>query len=187
MALALGIAAVYMWNGLIVGRNVIHVDLPKISSEDDLLFIFPSTARDASPYYIPKEGEIVDGRDMSLYDEGGYIASCDAVDDNERTGCLRQREDARRFVIDHWTKKRRGYIQVGRPCVDCSPVAHVFIEPDPNGEFHFVITSQSQGPLITEKASRVRLRKADMEENWRTNSTRILVFLDRNGKEIDYF
>ena len=185
MAFALGLAVVYMWNGISIGMSSNLIDLPKINSEDEILFIFPSTARDASPYYIPKEGEIIDGRDLSLYDVGGYIEICGLKD--EWTGCLKRREAARRFVFDHWTEKRRGYIQVGHPCADCSPVDHIFIEPDPNGDFRIVVTLETNGPLSTEEASKVRFRRADQEEKWRTDSATILVFVDRKGTEIDYF
>jgi len=187
MAFALGLATVYMWNGISIGMSADPVDLPTVDSEHEILFVFPFTARDASPYYIPKEREIVDGRDLSLYDEGGYIESCGAVNENEWAACLRQREAARRFVFDHSAEKRRGYIQVGHPCVDCSPVDHIFIEPDPNGELRIVITLETNGPLRTEEASKVRFRRANKEEKWRTNSATILVFVDRNGTEIDYF
>lgn len=187
MAFALGLATVYMWNGISTGMNEIAIDLPEIDSEDEVLFIFPSTARDASPYYIPKEGEIVNGRDLSLYDDGGYIESCHQVEEKEWPGCLRNREAARGFAFDHWAAKRRGYIQVGHPCVDCSPVDHIFIEPDPTGKMRIVITLQTNGPLRTEEASKVRFRRAKEEEKRRTNSSTVLGFVDRYGTEIDYF
>lgn len=188
MAFAFGLAAVYMLNGISIWMGTIPVDLPKINSEDEVLFIFPSTARDASRFYIPKEGEIINGRDLSVYEEGGYIESCFAIDENELAGCLRQREAARRFIFDHWAERRRGYIQVGHPCVDCSPVDHIFIEPGSDGEFRIVITLENGAPPRTQEGVRVKFRRANKEEKWRTtNSARILVFVDQNGKEIDYF
>lgn len=185
MTLALGLASAYFWIGISIGTNELPIDLPKINSEDGVLSVFPSTARDASPYYIPKEGEIVNGRDLSLYDEGGYIESCGAID--ELAGCLRQRDAARRFIFDHWAEKRRGYIQVGHPCVDCSPVDHIFIEPDSTGKMRIVITLETNGLLRTDEASKLSFREANIEEKRRTNSSVILVFVDRNKKEIDYF
>lgn len=187
LSFTLGLAAVYLWNGISVGMSVIPVDLPKVDSKDEVLFVFPSTASDASPFYIPKEGEIVNGRDLSLYDEGGYIESCEAVDENEWTGCLRRRKVARRFVFEHWAEKRRGYIQVGHPCVDCSPTDHIFIEPDPYGGLRIVITLETNGPLRTEEASKVRFRRANKDEQRRTFSTTVLSFIDQRGNEIDYF
>lgn len=187
MALAFGLAGVYMWNGILIGTSEIPVDLPKIDSRDEVLFIFPSTTRDASPYYIPKEGEIVDGRDLTLYDEGGYVESCDQVDEKEWSNCLRKREAARRFVYDHWAEKRRGYIQIGHPCVDCSPVDHIFIEPVPNGEMRIVITLETNGPLRTREGVRVRFRRANEKEKLRTNSSMILVYIDQKGNETDFF
>lgn len=187
MAFALALAAVYMFNGISIWMNTIPVDLPKINTEDEVLFIFPSTAHDASRFYVPKEGEITDGRDLSIYEEGGYIESCEAVDDNERASCRRQRESARQFVFDHWAEKRRGYIKVGHPCVDCAPVDHVFIEPGSGGEFRIVITLENGAPPRTQEGVRVRFRRANEEERWRADSAKILVFVDQNGKEIDYF
>ena len=186
-AFAFGLAALYMWNGISIAMSEILVELPKIDSEDETLFIFPSTARDASPYYIPKEGEIIDGRDLSLYDEGGYIQTCIGFNDDEWTNCMKQRDAARRFVFDHWSAKRRGYIQIGHPCVDCSPVDHIFIEPDPTGEMRIVISLETNGPLRTEEASRLKFRRATAEEKRRTDSATVLVFVDRYGAEIDYF
>ena len=187
MAFALGLAAVYMWDGLSIGINSIPVDLPKIDSKDDVLFIFPSTERDASPYYVHTEEEIVDGRDLSLYDEGGYVDSCDAVDNDKWASCRNRREAAREFIFNHWKEKRPGYIQIGHPCVDCSPVDHIFIEPDSNGEFRIVVTLATNGPLRTEQASKARFRRANKEEKRQTDSATILVFVDRNGKELDFF
>lgn len=187
MAFAFGLATVYMWNGISIWMSTVQIDLPKVTSKDDVLFVFPSTARDASPYYIPEEGEIVRGRDLSLYDDDGYVESCDQVDEKDWNACLRKRDAARRFVFDHWAAKRRGYIQVGHPCVDCSPVDHIFIEPDPTGKMRIVITLQTNGPLRTEEASKVRFRQATEEEKRRTDSATVLVFVDRNGTEIDYF
>lgn len=185
MTFAIGLATVYFWNGISIGIGEMPMALPRINSEDEVLFVFASTALDASPYYIAKDGEIVNGRNLSLYDEGGYIESCGVID--ELAGCLRQREAARRFIFDHWAKKRSGYIQVGHPCVDCSPVDHIFIEPDSTGKMRIVITLETNGPFRTNEASKLRFREANMEEKRRTDSSVILVFIDRNGKEIDYF
>ena len=185
MTFALGLAMVYVWNGISIGMGELPIALPKINSEDGMLFVSPSTASDASPHYIPKEGEIVNGRNLSLYDEGGYVQSCGAIDQWAR--CLRQREAARRFIFDHWAEKRRGYIQVGHPCVDCAPVDHIFIEPDSAGKMRIVITLETNGPLHTGEASKLTFRRANTEEKRRTDSSFILVFVDRSGNEIDYF
>lgn len=187
MAFALGLAAAYMWSGLSIWMNSVHVNLPKIESSDDVLFIFPSTERDASPYFIPTEEDILDGRDLSNYDRGGYIESCEWIDENKSASCLKQREAARRFVFKHWSEKRNGYIQIGHPCVDCSPVDHIFIEPDPTGEFRIVIKLVTNGPVDPREATKVRFRRANKEEKWQTDSATILVFIDRHGKEIDFF
>jgi len=187
MAFALGLAGVYMWNGLSIEMNSIPIDLPKVDSEGGVLFIFPSTARDASPYYIAKEGEIVNGRDLSLYDEGGYVESCVGVSENEWAGCLKRRAAARKFVFDHWTEKRRGYIKIGHFCVDCSPVDHIFIEPDTSGGMRIVITLETNGPLRTEEASKVRFRRATRDEQRLTFSRTVLSLEAQSGNEIDYF
>jgi hypothetical protein len=183
----LGLAIVYIWNGISIGMGEIPVDLPKIDSKDEVLLVDPSTAHDSSPPNIPREGEIIDGRNLSHYDNGGYIESCDQVEKHEWTSCLRKREAARRFVFDHWTAKRRGYIQVGHPCIDCSPVDHIFIEPDSNGKFRIVVTLETIGPLRTEKASKVIFRQANKDEQRRSDATTVLSFVDRKGNEIDHF
>lgn len=185
MAFALGLAAVYMWNGFSIAMEPVPVELP--SASEEVLYIFPSSYRDASRYYIPKPGEIVAGRDLSQYDIAGYVEDCMGVDDDEWNDCLKQRDAARRFVADHWKEKRRGYIEIGHPCVDCSPVDHIFIEPDAQGDWQIVITLETNGPLRTDTAKSVRFKRADEGERRRTDSKSVLSFLDSNGKQIDYF
>jgi hypothetical protein len=174
-----------MWNGFSIGRSIIHVDLPKIESDDEVFFVFPSTARDASPYYIPTTDDILNGRDLSLYENGGYVESCGFIDEWEN--CLKQRAKARRFVFEHWTQKKLGYIQIGLPCADCGPVDHIFVEPDPNGNWRVVVTLATNGPVRTQVARKLKFRSASEDEERRSNSATILVFIDHHGKEVEYF
>ena len=185
MAFALGLAAVYMWNGFSIAMEHLAVELPTASEE--ALHIFPSSYRDASVFYLPKPGEIVDGRELSQYDVAGYVEDCMAVDDEEWDDCLKRRDAARRFVFEHWKEQRRGYIEIGHPCIDCSPVDHIFIEPDANGHWRIVITLETNGPLRTDWATSARFKRATKDEQRRTDPKSVLSFLDSNGKQIDYF
>lgn len=185
MAFALGLAGVYVWKGFSIAMEHVPVELPTASEE--VLHIFPASYRDASPYYIPKPGEIVGARDLSLYDVAGYIDTCMGVDDEEWDDCLKQRDAARRFVFDHWKEKRRGYIEVGHPCVDCAPVDHIFVEPDSNGEWHIAVTLETNARPRTDIAQSVRFKRSSESEERRTDSKTVLSFLDHNGKQIDYF
>lgn len=47
MTFALGLAAVYMWNGMSIAMDYIPVDLPKVIS-NEVLFIFPAAAVEAA-------------------------------------------------------------------------------------------------------------------------------------------
>ena len=192
MAFALGLAAVYMWNGMSIGWDTVSVHLPEIRSADNVLLIFPATSEDTGFSRTYDESDIVNGRELSTYDVRGFVESCEGYDsDKEWSECARKREAARRFVYESWKQKRRGYIQIGHPCTDCLPEDHIFIEPAADGEWRVVVTRHTGGLfgdyLGTEEAAAVKFRRATRDERWRASSKIVLSFLDADGKEINHF
>jgi hypothetical protein len=186
---ALGFAAFYMWKGLSIASSEVSVDLPPIQSGGDVLVIFPATQQDINPYiYNFQKAKIIGDRDISLYDIGEYSDECSWVSGAEHNGCLVKRRAAKQFVTDHLVNKRRGYIEIGLPCVDCSPVYHVFIEPDlSSGLWHFSITLATNGPGRTSRGHIVKLRTPTSDERMRGQNNEVLSFIDDSGKEVASF
>jgi hypothetical protein len=110
-----------MWNGLSIGLNEIPVQLPETSSNENVLVVFPSEGsigeRDDA-----LTRQILNGRDLSLYDNFGVVDACAPlkVIDDETRECLSRRDVAETPLYTTIETKRRGYIQVGFPCADCS-------------------------------------------------------------------
>ena len=131
--------------------------------------------------------KIIDGRDLSIYDIAEAFDICGYVSSEENDVCLSERQAARGFVYHHLTDKRRGYIKVGLPCVDCSPVNHIFIEPDTNGRWSYSITLETNGPLSTSRGHYVRFRPTNKDERERGYPRSVLSFINRSGDEVDPF
>ncbi|HEV8593452.1 MAG TPA: hypothetical protein VGQ55_15210 [Pyrinomonadaceae bacterium] len=185
---ALGLAAVYMWNGLSIGMSEVPVDLPKIESNDEIMVVFPTSASDIGVpgHYGDRTEQIFDGRDLSLYDTTEFSRECGFESGKDLKRCLSKRDAARRFIHEHWTKQRRGYIKIGFPCRDCSPVDHIFIEPDKNGRWIIVATLESNGPLRTSRGAKAVFRRP-RQGRWDDGSSRMLSLIDEKGSEVEAF
>ncbi len=169
MSFALGMAAVNMWSGFYVASNEVAVDLPVVTSADNVLLVFPAVQvahlddGEIHPFgYETEKRKAIGKRDLSVYDVGEFVEEC--FFESEHRDCTAKRRTAKRFIVDHLANKRRGYIEIGLRCVDCSPVFHVFIEPDMNGLWGFVITLTTNGPGRTAKGHRIKFRKPNHEE-----------------------
>ncbi len=109
------------------------------------------------------------------------------VIDSETRECLYERGAARKFIYEHWMAKSKGYVSIGFPCVDCSPVTHYFVEPDEDSRWLIVMTFEMNGPLSTSKAVKLRFRHATKVEVSQGYPSILLSFIDKFGKEIDAF
>jgi hypothetical protein len=182
MAIAISLFVVTAWNRISEYLDEIPVDLPKVSSETPL-YVFPSEEFFPSERY-PK---IIQHRDMTLYDLGGYVDTCGYTEEMEKQ-CQAKRDWARLFILEHWSAKKRGYISVGYPCTDCGPTDHFFIEPGENGDWHIVIRFETNdGIHRLPTAFSVKFRRPTQEERKRKSSTRVLSLLDKSGNEIRSF
>ena len=183
---ALGLAAVYMWRGLSIGMNEVSVDLPKINSGDEVLTIFPS----GDPWnpYGDRTEQLLNGRNMSLYDTTEFSTECSFQAGKVLRSCLRKRDAAREFVYDHWKQQRRGYLQVGLTCYDCAPVYHIFIEPDQSGQWIISGTMEERTmPLKPTRIVDARFRKPASDEWWTNGSRRVLSLINERGQEVEAF
>ena len=186
MTFAFGLAAVYAWAGYSIEHDQVPVDLPKVAGTDNVLFIFPTGPQDNG--YGSREdrlAQIIGNRDLSSYDLGTYAPTCDF--EETLADCLALRQDARDFIYSHLRDKRKGYIKVGFPCVDCGPIDHFFIEPDQYGRWKTVITLDTNGPLRTSTATSVTFRKPTKDERFEGHPSRVLSLVNVTGHEIEAF
>jgi hypothetical protein len=145
IAFALGLAAVYMTNGLRIAWEAVPVKLPEARS-DNVLVVSPVTAADIGPLarcrgasgpdddgWVRKK--IFDGRDMHLYEGGGHHDGSGYDPRDELWRVEASLRSAREFIWSHWQQKKRGYVVVSMSSVDAGSDAHIFIEPDQNGNW----------------------------------------------------
>lgn len=130
-----------------------------------------------------------DGRRLSEYDLGGEVETCGWQSDGEVKECWKKRDEARKFIYDHWQSKTRAYIAVDFPCTDCGPTEHIFIEPNADGVWR--ISRVMEEPRFPVRywgdAFDVKFRKARDEDRPSERTARLLSFLDSSGAEIDSF
>jgi hypothetical protein len=79
----------------------------------------------------PLETEAGD-RDLTQYDFGGHVENCEQKEENE--SCFATREQARKFIEDHFKNRRRGYVIIDGASLDLASTAHFFIEPGTSSE-----------------------------------------------------
>jgi len=103
---------------------------------------------------------------------------------------------ARNFILSHWRHKTRGYIIVKLASVDAASDAHIFVEPDANADWHIVwrwqgIYAASVPNFVAgeiSEAADIRgiepHRALDTDIDLRPG-TRYLLFLDKNGDEVE--
>src|ERR1043166_1011590 len=84
------------------------------------------------PAPIP-QSEIIQGRDLGLYDTGGEFL---AVLSHPITP--EQMEKLRSFISEHWKNHRRGYVRVNVAGIDNLEESHIFIEPGDAGNWRII-------------------------------------------------
>jgi hypothetical protein len=132
---------------------------------------------------------IAQGRDLSLYDDGGH-ANCragmvrfqgeSAADFNsENCRILKVRD----FIWEHWQNKRKGYIRISFDSVDAVSTSHIFVEPDQNGKWHVAWRIVRHFGEITDITDIISVERAEPKRTDRGGGSYVLVFKDRDGDE----
>lgn len=147
MAFALGLAAVYMWQGLSVAWWGMPVDLPEARSARVLEVTVPVEEKPRGPKYLCDEFTdgnerasclhrvIFENRDISLYADSGRQGCGLELREADPLKCEKSMEKARRFVWEHWKKRKRGYVAVVSAYPEGEWVNHLFIEPAGDGNW----------------------------------------------------
>jgi len=181
------VALICLVVGILTARFFQQSDTPQPTQLPVQIATFPKSFHDWSYRFDP-----TDGRELSVYDRGGHVDECSWHADPEFDQCLKRRvqhrEEARQFIYDHWQSRTRAYISIDRPCFDCSPTDHIFIEPDEAGQWHILIVlEESRFPPRHSSASEVVCRRATKDERSEENVSRLLSFRDPSGREVDTF
>lgn len=176
MAFGLGLGAVYMWQGLSLGWWGVAVDLPEARSASVIEVTVPLGKKPSRPKYLCDEfidqierasclDQLIDeGRDMSLYDDGGTHGCSRKRPECDLIRCEPTIEKARRFVWEHWKKRKRGYVAVVRAYPEGERTTHLFIEPNENGKWRVV---ERTVPMLREPADTEHYRLGELlEVNW---------------------
>lgn len=155
MTFALGLAAVYISNGLAIAWSEIPVELPTAESES-VFVVFPDNSRvltqekncgkDPRSAKARQECEnerLFGNRDMSLYSK--YKITCDASkSDNERSVCgNKEIKDQRRIVWRHWREKTPAHLVVNlfnREGHGWDHEEHYFLEPSQDGSWRLAVS-----------------------------------------------
>jgi hypothetical protein len=145
MALALGLAAVYMKDGLAIVWDQVPVDLPTIQSSDDVLVV---SIR--SPYEWttelncgkdPREPDnisactnerLFESRDMSLYRK--YEVICNVDVEAEAIDCTKSRALVRRIIWQNWKRNTRAFVLFKNANQPWWADDYFFIEPNTDGK-----------------------------------------------------
>lgn len=196
LMLAFGLAAVRFFPFLYDKWTEIYVDLPKVESKSPI-YIFPAMSSQTELQILPKAGvtkdkkRIIQDRNLSLYDFGGHHSDCGFMLRKELRKCEADKIKARNFIWEHWQNKKRAYIIVTFSSVDARSDAHIFIEPDTNGQLHIVWIWErfdseydaDQDNLDFVEVSSMKYKRATEDDYEQKTGTYYLSFLDENGEE----
>jgi hypothetical protein len=128
--------------------------------------------------------EVIQGRDIELYDNGGDFIAYRPDQPIPRIAELR------RFLWDHWRQKRRGYVRDGITGMDHHVETHYFVEPDAGGKWQIscrTLNTNSFSPpppphISDWSIALVEQAKPDKFEQ--PGDGYVLVFCDREGKDL---
>ena len=137
------------------------------------------------PAPIP-QSEIIQGRNLALYDAGGeFLAALSHPITPE------QMEKLRSFISEHWKNHRRGYVRVNFAGIDNLEESHIFIEPNNAGDWRIIWrTIHHQGvipppPLqLTELPEITAVERAKRSKDYWLPGAYVLIFRDKDGKEV---
>jgi hypothetical protein len=213
MTFALGLAAVYMSNGLSIAWNEVPVKLPTAVS-DNVLFVIPDNIwvltrekncskdpRDARARLDCANEELFENRDMTLYAK--YEITCDpAKSDHPWSICgYKEMRKERELVWRHWREKRRAHIIVKYLRDTGQSESHDFAEPNDNDVWQLVSKGKQFGNFRIDgentevgvillynsyQQARWRIAAKDKGPHYMSFGTRFLEFTNENGNTIPF-
>lgn len=135
---------------------------------------------------------IIQNRNLDEYDRIS-ISNCAYESDDEYRKCEKLLEKGRKFILDHWRKKKRVYIIYDWSGVDAGVQKHIFIEPDAKGNWH--LSSRWEGsystsffenvPKVYSNDTVLIKSKKIKKDSYPFRAGKFyLIFFDENGKEI---
>lgn len=166
----LGLAAFLMWQGLSLNWWGVRVDLPEARSGNVLEVTVPLEKK---PVYICDEFSdqndraaclqqvIFESRDRSLYDDGGQQGCGLEQRKVSPLKCEQSMKQARRFIWDHWKKRKRGYVAIANASDTSEWVTHLFIEPTAEGHWRM---DERTIPMLREPDDPEHYRLGDLIE-----------------------
>lgn len=77
---------------------------------------------------------VTGGRNLAVYDLAGR-KGCGNLANNDYRKCEASIQDARDFIWNHWTERRRGYVIITMASDDATSDAHIFVEPGDDGHW----------------------------------------------------
>jgi|GEM_PF-3392716 len=209
MTFALGMASVYMMNGLSIAWSDVPVDLPKASSDVLPVLINKKMVlrRDTNCGWDPRDPQargdctrqrLFENRDMTRYEQ--HRLTCDKTDLDMRTEvCPSTMKALRHLIWNHWSNRTRGYIVVSNIGDGWPDEDHYFIEQNINDKWRLVIKSKYiELFLVDEQETAVELirpgypigeikwktaTKDDEEMDGNRRGTRGLKMVDEQGYE----
>ena len=192
LTLTFGLVSVLFFNSFYESWIKLHVELPTVISESPL-YIYPKQV--LTPSVVESRKLINQERDLSLYEFGGKQTDCIMIDSKEVKRCKVALEKSRKFILNHWQTKTKGFIYLTSTTIDAIRHSQIFIEPDKNGDWHIVWVTEGwnvagRSPLgertvyVTDIRS-VRLKRAT-EDNYNFETgTNYLSFLSKDGEEVE--
>jgi hypothetical protein len=133
--------------------------------------------------------DVAASRQLYLYDDGGHAdlrywaRTLDGKD--AESIFLEQRQArirAREFIWSHWESRRRGYIRLTWDSVDAVSTSHIFIEPIESGTWRVAWRIVRGTGVIHDRPDSMRVERGACDGK---DGSCILMFVDRNGTELD--
>ena len=140
--------------------------------------------------------EIAQGRNLELYDKSGDFNAIEPIDGSRHHGKIRRIAALRKFIWEHWQKKRRGYITLSESGIDAGWTWHIFIEPTQKEDWHIALRIVSRSFLpppedgkpypdtVSDRPEITGLKHAQRKRGDSPGGGEVLVFSDENGKEV---
>jgi hypothetical protein len=121
---------------------------------------------------------IAEGRDLVLYDDGGYFDCRSYYPAKDHGVC--DEGKVRDFIWSHWQEKRRCYVRITYSSVDAVSTSHIFVEPNAQGQWHVAWRIVRHSNEITNIPDIVNIELVNGE----SGKSSYLVFKDNEGDEM---
>ena len=187
--LALGLSSVTFFRALYEKWTEVKVDLPQVQSDTPIL-VYP---RNPDFYKTFTKEDLIQNRDLSLYDLGGEFSNCfnHGFEISEFRKCEKEQSVARSFIAEHLKEKKRGYVIYEWSGMDTGSETHIFVEPDSNGEWSIIMRSAGDyryQNLEEIKGYSTKHRRATSDDDHPFKIGKyFLSILDENGKIVEKF